>query len=131
MPDLIIVVDSDYAERLETSAKAAPVWIVATQANRRACERLWKANPHPDHRERGAITCYETSDPEDRLESLLGIIPDLEIHHGEVQGNELVFPNGFVLEVIGLALTDNVVTALRQLGFTSFVERPEGFQARK
>jgi hypothetical protein len=121
----------NYAERLEITAEVAPVWIVATQPNRDACERLWKVHPHPDHRERGAITCYETPDADDRLGSLLGIIHDLETHHGEVQEDELVFPNGFELEVVGLALADNVVSALRELGFKFFVEIPEGFKACK
>jgi len=61
----------------------------------------------------------------------MDIVPTLETHHGEVQGNELVFPNGFVLEVIGLGLADKVTTALREIGFRSFVETPEGFQACK
>ena len=131
MTSLIVVVDPDYAERVERAAEVAPVWIVATQTNRNACERLWKSHPHLDHREKGAVTCYETPYPEDRLGSLLGIVPQLETHHGEVKEDELVFPNRFVLEVIGLALADNVTNALREIGFTSFVEIPEGFQACK
>ncbi len=131
MNSLIVIVHPDYAERLERAAETAPVWIVATQINRHACERLWKNHPRPNHRDRGAVTCYETRDPEDRLASLMDIVPTLETHHGEVQGNELVFPNGFVLEVIGLGLADKVTTALREIGFRSFVETPEGFQACK
>ena len=104
---------------------------MAAQTNRYACERLWKSHPHPDHRAKGAVTCYETPHPEDRLGSLLGIVPQLETHHGEVKEDELVFPNGFVLEIIGLALADDVTNALREFGFASFVETPEGFQACK
>ncbi len=131
MNNLIVVVDPDYADRVQRAAQFAPVWVVATQANRDACERVWRNTPHPDHREKGAITCYKTPNPEDRLGSLVGIVPQLETHHGEVKDDELAFPNGFVLEVIGLALADNVINALRELGFTSFVETPEGFQACK
>jgi hypothetical protein len=131
MTNLIVVVDPDYADRLERTAQFAPVWVVGSQTNRDACEQLWRNHPHPDHREKGAITSYKTSNPEDRLGSLLDIVPQLETHHGEVKDNELTFPNDFVLEVIGLSLADNVTNALRELGFTSFVETPEGFQACK
>ncbi len=131
MPNLIVVVDTDYGDRVERAAEFAPVWVVGSQTNRDACERLWRSRPHPDHREYGAVTWYETPNPKDCLDSLLGIVPQLETHHGEVKDDELAFPNGFVLEVIGLALADNVTIALRELGFMSFVETPEGFQACK
>jgi hypothetical protein len=131
MANLIVVVDPDYAERLETVALLAPVWVVDTRSNRNIFERLWKSRPHIDHRERGAITCYAASDPKDRVGSFLGIIGTLKEHHGEVSGNFIDFPSGFVLEVIGLALDDGVTCELREIGFTTFVDTPEGFQASK
>ena len=131
MTSLIVILDPDYAKRLENAAGVAPVWIVDSEPNRPACERLWESDPHLDYREKGAITCFETSNPEDRLGSLLGILPDLETHHGEMREDEFVFPNGFVLEVVGLALADNVTEALRESGFTSFAETYDGFQACK
>ena len=127
--DLIVVVNPDYADRLETAAEIAPVWIVATETNRYACERQRKNQSYSDHRETGAVTCYKTSNPEDRLGSLLGTLPQVETHHGEVKEDKLAFPDDFVLEVIGLALADEVAYALREFGFTHFVEAPEGFQA--
>lgn len=131
MTDLIVVVDPSYGDRVETAAQVAPVWIVATSGNKYACERLWKIYPHSDHREKEAVTCYKAADVDNRLESLLDIIPQLETHHGEVKDDQLSFPNGFVLEVIGLTLTDSVTNALQEFGFSSFVETPEGFQACK
>ncbi|HEY2389804.1 MAG TPA: hypothetical protein VGK22_01410 [Candidatus Angelobacter sp.] len=129
MADLIVVVEPDYTTRLESTAQNAPLWIVASQQNKSACERIWKSNPHIDHRENGAITSYKISNPENRLENLSGIIPDLQLHHGEIQNSEPSFPSGFVLEVIGLPLADNVAEALREFGFTSFIRTTEGFQA--
>jgi hypothetical protein len=128
---LIVIVDPNYAEHLEKASQNAPVWIVSTQANRNACARLWKLHPIHDHRNKGAITHYDSTNPEDRVGNLLDILPQLETHHGEVEGNFLVFPTGFVLEVIGLTLVDSVENALLEFGFTSFVETPEGFKARK
>jgi hypothetical protein len=127
--NLIVVVEPDYATRLESAAQNAPLWIIASQQNRSACERIWKSNSHVDHRENGAITSYKISNPEDRLENLTGIIPALQLHHGEIKNNGPSFPTGFVLEVIGLPLADNVAEALREFGFTSFIHTTEGFQA--
>jgi hypothetical protein len=131
MADLIVVVDPNYGDRVEGTAQAAPVWIVATPTNKTACEHLWKERAHPDHRETGAVTCYSVTNPEDRLGGLLNVIPTLETHHGEVKDDQFSFPDGFVLEVIGLALADYVTDALREFSFSSFVETPEGFRARK
>ena len=128
MTNLIVIVDPDYAQSAEIPTEDGPVWIVATQTNQHACERLWKDHP-PPHRQKGAVTCYQAPNSEDRLGSLLYIIPALEDHHGEIREGASVFPLGFVLEVIGLALNDNVATTLREYGFTSFVETPEGFRA--
>jgi hypothetical protein len=131
MPNLVVIVDPDYGTRLETATQLAPVWVVDTPRNKKAVERVWRTGPHPDHREKGAVTSYRSQDPEDRLSSLLGIMPELETHHGNVESNELVFPKGFVLGVIGLTMAAAVTSALRNLGFRSFIETPEGFEACK
>lgn len=131
MTNLIVIVDPDYGDRVERAAQSAPVWIVASKTNRDTCEQLWRCHRHPDHRELGAVTLYETLDSEDRLRSLLSIVPALETHHGEVNDGEFSFPKAFVLEVIGMPLTDSVTNALRELGFTSFVETLRGFHASK
>jgi hypothetical protein len=55
----------------------------------------------------------------------------LEEHHGEIRDDRFSFPDGLVLEVIGLTLVNSVINALREFGFSSFFEMPEGFQACK
>jgi hypothetical protein len=129
MPDLILVVDPSYSEQIDIAAQSAPLWIVSTPINRSACERAWKAKHHPDHREKGAITCYHTANPDNRTESLFGILDQLETHHGEVRGDVMRFPKGFVLEVIGIQSDEEIATALREFGFTSFFNTAGGFQA--
>lgn len=131
MPALIVVVDPDYGDDLERLAQSAPVWIVDTQRNRDASERIWKLSPCADHREKGAVTSYKATNPGDRLNNLLGIIPQLETHHGELAANELAFPEGFALGVIGLQMDTEVTTALRERGFRSFIKTSEGFEACK
>src|ERR1700732_1870265 len=99
MINLIVVVDPNYGDRLETAAQIAPVWVVHTIDNQAACKRLWSAHPTGDHREKGAVTCYEVGDAEDRLANLLSILPTLEEHHGEIRGDRFSFLKDFVLEV--------------------------------
>ena len=131
MPELIVILDPDYGDGLERVAQSAPVWIVDTKRNKDACKRIWKLSPRADYREKGAVTSYKSTHPDDRLSSLLGIMPQLETHHGELAADELAFPEGFVLGVIGLQMDSEVTTALREHGFKSFIETSEGFEACK
>jgi hypothetical protein len=131
MINLMVVVDPNYGDRLAAAAQIAPVWVVATQINKAACNHLWSARPSVDHRDTGAVTCYEVGDTEDRFANLLNVLPTLEEHHGEIRDDRFSFPDGFVIEVVGLTPTDSVMTALRGSGFSSFIEIPNGFQARR
>ena len=131
MTDLIVVVDPNYGDRIETAAQTAPVWAVASLINKAASERIWAAHRTVDHRERSAVTCYDVTDQEDRLGNLLTVLPTWEEHHGEIHDDHFSFPRGFVLGVLGLTPTATVTSALKQLGFSGFVGVAEGFNASK
>jgi hypothetical protein len=130
MPDLIVIVDPDYGDRLLEAAQIAPVWIVASSANKSVCKRCWANYPHSDHRQKVAVTSYDAVNAKDRLESLLDIMPQLETHHGHIIEDQFSFPPGFVLEVIGLTLDNNAAAGLKDFGFCSFAESSNGFHAR-
>jgi hypothetical protein len=115
MTDLIVVLDPNYGDRIETVAETAPVWAVASLVNKTACERIWAYHRTVDHRERGAVTSYDVTDQEDRLGNLLSVLPTLEEHHGEIHDAHFSFPNGFVLAVFGLAPTESVTSRLKDL----------------
>ena len=131
MTNLIVVVDPNYGDRIETAAQTAPVWAVASLVNKAACERIWAAHRTGDYRERGAVTCYDVTDQEDRLGNLLTVLPTLEEHHGEIHDDHFSFPGGFVLGVLGLTPTETVTSALKEIGFSRFVGLAEGFNASK
>jgi hypothetical protein len=131
LTDLIVVVDPNYGDRIQAAAQKAPVWVVASLVNKAACEPIWAARRTVDHRERGAVTCYHVADQEDRLSHLLTVLPTLEEHHGEIHNDHFSFPGGFVLRVLGLAPTEIVTSALKELGFYRFVGLAEGFDASK
>lgn len=65
------------------------------------------------------------------MDNLLTILPTLEEHHGDLTGDAFSFPAGFVLAAVGLAPTKAVVSALRNLGFSAFVETADGFNTSK
>lgn len=131
MIDVIVVVDPNYGDHIETAAQTAPVWAVASFVNKAACERIWAFHRTVSHRERGAITWYDVTDQEDRLGNLLAVLDTLKEHHGEIRDDHFSFPNGFVLGVLGLTPTETVTSALKELGFSAFVELAEGFGACK
>jgi hypothetical protein len=130
MTDVVVILDPAFGQRLKPLSPLAPVWIVDSDINKAAYDRLRRDHEVSDHRDKGAITSFEIKD-EDRVKGLIDILPDVEIHHGKAEGNELVFPSGFVLGVIGVELNKNVTDALSGYGFTSFAETPDGFQATK
>jgi len=131
MPDLIVIVDPCFGNLLSETAKRAPTWIVDTFQNKVAYERLWAEASSRDHRERGATTSFKVTDPQDRQTNLMDIIPQLETHHGSLINNDLHFPSGFELEVIGLPLGNEVKEALREYGFSTFSAKTTGFEAKK
>ena len=132
MTDVVVVLDPAFGERLEPLVALAPVWIVDSDINKATYERLRFGHEDLDHREKGAITNFEVLDKDNPVKGFLDIMPAVEIHHGHAEGKELVFPNGFVLEVIGVSLSADITKTLREsYGFTSFVEAPDGFEASK
>jgi hypothetical protein len=131
MVDVVVILDPAFGERLEGIAALAPVWIADTDTNKAAYERLRRSHKHVDHREKGAITNFEVLNKSNLVKGLIDIMPAVEMHHGRAENKELVFPSGFVLRVIGVALNKDVTDALRGYGFTSFAELPDGFEASK
>jgi hypothetical protein len=52
MTNVIVIVDPDDGDRIETAAQTAPVWTVSSFLNRAACERIWAAHRILDHRQK-------------------------------------------------------------------------------
>jgi len=48
---------------------------------------------------------------------------------GELRDDRLALPKGFVHRVIGLTPANNVINALQEFGFSSFVQVEDGFDA--
>jgi hypothetical protein len=141
--NLCVVVDRTYGALLEKVAERLPIWIVDTPLNRRVFERIWHRRPAGEAiniSAPGCITSFEVGDDQDCESNLLEIIPDIEVHYGESDRQYEALrtdaahryrhlPNGFGLDVIGLAVSDFIKSRLSDFGFGEFLPTASGFQA--
>jgi hypothetical protein len=120
-----LVLDSDYGEGLLSLATGSHVWIVDTSQNRAVATKYWARNP--EHKIENGLTTFKVLDKDSALEKCLGILPTIELHHGEYSSDTPYSR----LEVIGLPLSDSVESALRESGFSIFEATDEGFLAKR
>ena len=111
-----IVVDNDYGNRLE-SLVTGPVWIIDTPANRKSAEACWQQKGGP------VVTTFKGVDGDSAAAACLNILDTVDLHHGEHSGGYSV------LEVIGTPLTDELHSAISELGFAKFEATADGFRA--
>ncbi|HEV8366910.1 MAG TPA: hypothetical protein VGQ39_03075 [Pyrinomonadaceae bacterium] len=123
MNKVALVLEPEYGERLIGLAAGSHVWVVNTPTNRAAATEYWSRNP--GHRVETGITTFKYAEEASRLETYLGILDRLDLHHAEYSSN----PPYSELEVIGLPLTKKAKLAARDLGFVRFEQTAEGFRA--
>lgn len=109
-----LVVDRDYGSRLESLVTDA-VWIIDTPPNREAAKVC---------SQRDSVTTFKSTGESAAL-VCLGILNTLDLHHGEYSGGYAV------LEVIGTSLTEELSSAIEELGFSRFESTAEGFHASR
>lgn len=110
---VIVVLDSDFGERLRGLPAPSRVWIVLSEVNEPAVRALWAAGRI------GQVTgmqCVQGVSTEDRF---LDELPVILLHH----------PALSAMEVIGLEAGPAVSTALKALGFAEIVSTAFGFTA--
>ncbi len=76
------------------------------------------------------VTTFQMRDLADRSDNLVALLPTLQDHHGELEDDAYCFPKGFVLHAIGIALSEHLVSALEDFGFSTFTSTSGGFEAR-
>lgn len=120
-----VVVDRDFGERLLRLAQRVHVWVCATPPNRRFAEEYWQAVPESSL-ERG-VTAFDVSESDSPEEMLLGVLPNVERHHGEHSHT----PPWETLEVFGVAATPAIREALGGFGVGDYVATPDGFRCKR
>ena len=114
-----LVVDRAYSPGLESLVNSGPVWIVDTEVNRKAAEECRQLDSKVD------VTTFKTLEDDSPSEICKGILPTLDLHHGEYSGGYSV------LEVIGVKLSNDLRVAIEELGFSNFESTAEGFRASR
>ncbi|MEA2488276.1 MAG: hypothetical protein QOH21_68 [Acidobacteriota bacterium] len=119
MPRAIaIVLERDYAARLEKLAFHTPVWIVDTPQNHAAAEEAWlRMTEWPQI----SVTVFRPLPAEPARADWAAFLEQLLLHH----------PSADALHVIGSALTLPARAAMTHSGFTELEESPDGFRARR
>jgi hypothetical protein len=122
---VVIVVSSEFAPKLDELALSSPVWAVRTAATEEAARRIWEEHPPQgtDPLTSGLTLFKGEGDPAD---DLLSILDEVELHHGIAGGH---FPPMSAVTVFGIGPTDAVREALSSLGFTRFTPSSDGFVA--
>jgi hypothetical protein len=124
-PQVIVVVSSEFAPKLDEFALSSPVWAVRTAATEEAARRIWEEHPPQgtDQLTSGLTLFKGEGNPED---DLLSILDEVELHHGMTGGH---IPPMIAVRVFGTELTDAVREAFSSLGFTRFTPSSDGFVA--
>ena len=104
-----IVMDPSYGTRLRLVASKMPVWIVNSVANEKVARSLWESGAN--------VTTFNVSNPDHVDENLLKVLPDVELHHGNLSS----------LLVIGVPKSEALAARLAGQGLTNAREVEFGF----
>jgi hypothetical protein len=74
-----VILDPNFQGDLVALAAAHPIWIVATPQNLPRIERAWNSASELDL---CIINKFDADDPNDREDSLVGVLDAIEDHHG-------------------------------------------------
>ena len=118
-----IVFNPDFGDRVAQLAAIGPVWVSGSVANRAAVEGYW-ARKTPDAHQ---VTCWSVPRTGATEEEWLGILDNIEVHHGEPWAG----PGIAALEVYGVVPDEAVRTALEEYGYEVRESRPDGFTATR
>lgn len=120
-----VVLDREFGPRLGEILDTGPVWAVDSPGNRDSAQKPWSEFPDRDHL-RG-VTVFKTATDRSAQQSLIDEIETIEMHHGVYSAD----PAYTVLRVIGCELQPDIQRALEDLGFDSFSQTDNGFEATR
>jgi hypothetical protein len=117
---ITVVLDPECGEGIFNFAQRGPVWVTHSDANRAAVEKYWKSKSV----DANEVTIWSSPRVGGSEESWLGILDDLERHHGEFAGAGIA-----AIEVVGAEPTAEARAALRECGYEPAEILPNGFRA--
>ena len=117
---ITVVLDPECGDGIFEFAQRGPVWVSHSFANRAAVEKYWKSKSLGANE----VSIWSSPCVGGSEESWLGILEELERHHGEFAG-----PGIAAIEVVGADLTADAQAALRECGYEPAEILPNGFRA--
>jgi hypothetical protein len=116
-----VVLDPDFGEELYRVAESVDVWVTPSPSNRSAVVEYWRRSTNDKPK---TITMWSTALSGATVDEWLGILDDIELHHGELSG-----PGVAGLEVYGAVVTPHAQAALDEYGYRVVEVRSDGFRA--
>ena len=121
------MVDPSFDDGLTEILSRVPVWIAATEANRRAAERVWAPGPKVDLTEPGGLTTFRV-DPNGTPEDWFAdVLDDVAGHHDRYSHA----PGYSAIEAVGVSATPRLRGVLAAYRLTLVSSRPNGFIAAR
>jgi hypothetical protein len=116
MSIVAIILDSNFGDCIEQLVREMPVWVISSEANRTAIQRVWDSGTSE-----GRATIFEDKKVISREQLVLDIIGDVEEHHPACKN----------VLVMGLQMSAGLAAALEDNGFVAIESNQNGFKASK
>lgn len=121
----VVVLDPAFGDRIMQVGMHNDIWIAPSEQNRKAADRLrdlLKRQSNPP-----LVSMWSSPRTGSTEEEWLGILQDIEIHHGEHAHDPIVT----ALRIIGASPEPHVVAALSRYGYTRIRTHDGGFTASR
>jgi hypothetical protein len=120
---VVMVLDSEYGDRVVDLAMYQAVWIIGSDVNRAAVKRI--------HATGGmiasSVTMWSSPDVPSTQEEWESKIGDIERHHGEFSQS----PPVSIIVVVGLSVSDEAKVAFKEFDYSEIEITSLGFRAYK
>lgn len=118
-----LVLDFAFGQKLHLLATESHLWVIDPPIDRIAASEYWAKNS--ENKVESGIMTFKVSENEDTSEICLRILGTIDLHHNEYSSTS---PYS-VLEIIGLNFSDELESAIEDLGFKKFETTDKGFRA--
>jgi hypothetical protein len=120
---VVMILDSEYGDRVVDLAMDHAVWIIGSDVNRVAVKRIHATGG----KIASSVTIWSSPDVPSTQEQWESKIGDIERHHGEFSQS----PPVSIIEVVGLSVSEAARAAFREFDYFEIETTSFGFRAYK
>jgi hypothetical protein len=114
-----IIVETAECYDLQAIAEQMPVWAPDLPHYTKIAARIWKAN--------APLTLFKLGVSLTPEQEFLGLLSTVDLHHGEYSSKD----PWCVLEVFGVAVTEQISASLKEYGVNTITPTTQGFRASR